>query len=85
MKKILSALVVIIFGKFMFAQSLTNNTVSENGEVTASITAPASDVCLNAISAKAVRHLKKTFGSVTYEKWYVMPDGYRVDTGQTLL
>jgi len=36
-------------------------------------------IYINNVSINAVRHFKKTFKTVTDEKWYEMPDGYRVN------
>ncbi len=77
MKKILSALVLLIIGNCAFPQSLKNSVPSENPEVSPAVlvsenTAPAS-------MSKAVRNFDKTFKNVIDEKWYVMPDGYRVN------
>jgi hypothetical protein len=77
MKKILSALVLLIIGNCAFPQSLKNSVPSENPEVSPAVlvsekTAPAS-------MSKAVRNFEKTFKNVTDEKWYEMPDGYRTN------
>jgi hypothetical protein len=77
MKKILSALVLLIIGNCAFPQSLRNSIPSENPEVSSAVlvsenTAPAS-------MSKAVRNFDKPFKNVIDEKWYVMPDGYRVN------
>jgi hypothetical protein len=77
MKKILSALVLLIIGNCAFPQSLKNSVPSENPEVS-----PAVSVSENTAPAamnKAVRNFRKTFKNVSNEKWYEMPDGYRVN------
>jgi len=77
MKKILSALVLLIIGTCAFPQSLKNSVPAENPEVSPAVlvsenTAPAS-------MSKAVRNFEKTFKNVAGEKWYEMPDGFRVN------
>lgn len=81
MKKILSALLLISAGHCAFPQNLDKSAASGNPEVAISSTEPAkpaSAIHLNDISTKAVRDFKKAFKTAADEKWYEMPDGYRV-------
>jgi len=77
MKKILSALLLIMFGYGAFPQSLKNSVPSENPEVSPAVS--VSENTAPAAMSKAVRNFEKTFKNVTGEKWYEMPDGYRVN------
>jgi Putative beta-lactamase-inhibitor-like, PepSY-like len=77
MKKILTALVLLIIGNCAFPQSLKNSAPSENPEVSPGVT--VSETTAPAAMNKAVRNFKKTFKSITDQKWYEMPDGYRVN------
>ena len=77
MKKILSALVLMIIGNCAFPQSLKNSVASENPEVSPAVS--VSENTAPAVMSKAVRNFKKIFKNVSNEKWYEMPDGYRVN------
>jgi len=77
MKKILSALILIMFGCSAFPQSLKNIVPSENPEVSPAVS--VSENTAPAAMSKAVRNFENTFRNVTGEKWYEMPDGYRVN------
>jgi hypothetical protein len=77
MKKILSALVLLIIGNCAFPQSLRNSIPSENPEVSPAVL--VSENIAPASMSKAVRNFDKTFKNVIDEKWYLMPDGYRVN------
>jgi hypothetical protein len=76
MKKILSALILIMFGYGAFPQSLKNSVPSENPEVSPAVS--VSENTAPVAMSKAVKKFEKTFKNVTCEKWYEMPDGYRV-------
>jgi hypothetical protein len=77
MKKILLVAVLITFVCFGNAQTL-KNVRDENPEVS-TLPDHASHDRLNAISTKAVRNFKKVFRNIDGERWYTMPDGYRVN------
>jgi len=76
MKKILSSLVFLMLGYCAFPQSLKNSVPSENPEVSPAVS--VSESTSPAAMSKAVKNFEKTFKNVTGEKWYEMPDGYRV-------
>jgi len=76
MKKILSALVLLILGNCAFPQSLKNSVPSENPEVSPAVL--VSENTASASMSKAVKNFEKTFKNVADEKWYEMPDGFRV-------
>ena len=78
MKKILSAVMLITMGHFALPQNLKNSPITVNPEVSTS-TEPSSAVNPSYVNTKAVRNFKKTFKGVDSEKWYEMPDGYRVN------
>ncbi len=77
MKKILSALVVLAIGTCAFPQTLKNSVPSENPEVSPAVS--VSENTAPAAMTKAVRNFNKIFKNVSDEKWYEMPDGYRVN------
>jgi len=77
MKKILSALALLMIGTCAFTQTLKNSVASENPEVSPAVSATGDNA--SAGMNKAVRTFNKTFKNVTNEKWYEMPDGYRVN------
>jgi hypothetical protein len=77
MKKILSALVLLIIGNCAFPQSLKNSVPSENPEVSPAVS--VSENTAPAAMSKAVRNFNKIFKNVTDAKWYEMPDGYRAN------
>jgi len=81
MKKILAALVLFTVGHGAFPQSLKNVSSSGNSEVSTTVLDNSSvekNTVPNAVSTKAIRNFKKLFKNVSDEKWYEMPDGYRV-------
>ena len=78
MKKILSTLALTALGYCSFSQnSVASNTPKISTDIKAGETLPTT-YSKNA-STKAVKNFKKTFKNVTDEKWYEMPDGYRVN------
>jgi len=78
MKKILSTLVFATVVYCAFSQnSVASNTPKISTEMKAGETLPS--VSSKNASTKAVKNFKKTFKNVTNEKWYEMPDGYRVN------
>ena len=77
MKKILSALVLLVIGICAFPQSIKNSITSENPEVSPAVS--VSEDNASAAMSKAIRSFKKTFKNVAGEKWYEMPDGYRAN------
>ena len=78
MKKILTALTLLIIGNCALPQSLKNSVPSENPEVSPAISV-SETVDPASVSSKAVKYFKKTFKNATDEKWYEMPDGYRAN------
>jgi hypothetical protein len=77
MKKILSSLVFLTLGYCAFPQTLKNSVSSANPEVSGAIPVGES-INPATVNIKAVRNFEKTFKNVTDEKWYEMPDGFRV-------
>ncbi len=77
MKKILSALLLLAIGNGAFPQSIKNSVAFENPEVSPAVS--VNENMAPAAMSKAVRNFKKTFKNITDEKWYEMPDGYRVN------
>ena len=77
MKKILSALVVLVIGTCAFPQSIKNSVAFENPEVSPAVS--VNESMAPAAMSKAVRNFKKAFKNVFNGKWYEMPDGYRVN------
>ena len=78
MKKISSFVVLIALACSCNAQNLKITRIVENPEISTLRNGPSNDY-LNSISAKAVRQFKKAYKNVIDEKWYTMPDGYRVN------
>src|SRR5689334_16189115 len=85
MKKIVLALLLPAFGYGAFPQSSKEGTITQTDIVTAAVVFPKVNAMktsvpyINNVSIKAVRHFKKTFKNASDEKWYEMPDGYRVN------
>ena len=82
MKKIFLVLTLMIFGYGAFSQTIKNSASSANPEVSPAVLNTGNDNASNApsvsISSKALKNFKKSFKSATDEKWFEMPDGYRV-------
>lgn len=82
MKKIFLVLTLMIFGYGAFSQVMKNSASSSNPEVSPALLKTSNDNASIAppgsISSKALKSFKKSFKNAADEKWYEIPDGYRV-------